>query len=354
MRLLMYLMVAMIMASCKNEVPHSLKVKPVALGVMNEIVVVSDMKLWESEVKDSFQYYFASAYPIMPRPEPFFDLRHFTVEDLQAEPLRKELRTYLVLADLSDADSPTTKMFRQDIGEDRYKEALADTSTNSSIGRDKWARKQIVFYLFGNGRDELYKAIRDNFSSVAKRVHLHDTEQLNALVYARPRHKGFEKRTLELYGVTMKIPGEYREAKYNEENKFLWLRKDEKNAAMSIIMKEIDYSSQDQFTPEYMKGLRDEIGKQVSGDSPGSYMITNDKDLPLYDYTRDLNGQYCRELRGVWEMVDEFMGGPFASYLIHNKETNKLLFIDTWVYAPGDDKRNFMQQMEHIVKGAKY
>jgi hypothetical protein len=48
------------------------------------------------------------------------------------------------------------------------------------------------------------------------------------------------------------------------------------------------------------------------------------------------------------------MGGAFVSYLIHNPEKEELLFIDGFVYAPGKEKRNFMQQLEFIISTVEF
>ena len=106
--------------SCNEEMAKTYEYKPMAMARMNEIVAVADKDLWEGAVQDTFNYYFQSAYPIMPTPEPMFDVRHFTPIQLDNESLRKELRTYIVLADLNDPESSTTKMLRRDLGEERF------------------------------------------------------------------------------------------------------------------------------------------------------------------------------------------------------------------------------------------
>ena len=41
-------------------------------------------------------------------------------------------------------------------------------------------------------------------------------------------------------------------------------------------------------------------------------MKSNTVDLPVYEYAYQLNGSYTKELRGIWEMENDFMGGPFS------------------------------------------
>ena len=82
-------------------------------------------------------------------------------------------------------------------------------------------------------------------------------------------------------------------------------------------------------------------------------MLTNTDDLPIYEYGYQNNGHYTREVRGVWGLAKDFIGGPFATFVMLNEDTNEIVFIDTFVYAPGKDKRDHMQQLEYIAKTAK-
>lgn len=342
--------------SCKDEVSRSLKSKPSALSKLNDVIIVTDDDMWDSEVGDTIKYYFASAYPILPRPEPFFDLRHFSVADLNSQPLRKELRTYVVAVDLSDDDSDVNKMFKRDIGEERYMKAKTDPNFNSSVGRDKWARGQLIVYLFANSEEALFEVIQNNFSAVAKRIHMHDEKALHSKVYSQKENLGLSQKLKDRYDVDLLVPGDYLLAKEDEKDGMIWLRKNMKEGgAMNLVFRQMDYTDESQLGMASAKALRDDYGlKHVESDVPGSHMLTNDVDLPMYEYTREINGEYAKEYRGIWEMSKDFIGGSFATYLILDKETNKLLFVDAWVFAPGKSKRDIMQEMEHLVNQIKF
>lgn len=343
-------------SSCKDEVSRSLKNKPSALSKMNDVVIVTDDDMWDSEVGDTLRYYFASAYPILPRPEPFFDLRHFSVQDLSAEPLRKELRTYVIAIDLSDEDSDVNKMFKRDIGEERYLKAKSDPTFTSSVGRSKWARGQLIVYLFANSEEALFEVIQKNFSAVAKRIHMHDEKALHSQVYSKKEDLGLSKKLSDKFAIDLLIPGDYQIAKEDDEFGLFWLRKNIKEGgALNLVFRQVEYTNERQLAIGYAKKLRDEYGKNyVHSDVAGSHMLTNDEDLPMYEYNKEIDGHYAKEYRGIWEMSKDFIGGSFATYLILNEETNKILFVDAWAFAPGKKKRDLMQQLEHLVNELKF
>ncbi len=340
------------LASCSDEVSQNMQTMPTALGKMNEIVVVADQELWDGPVGDSIQYYFASSYPIMPSPEPFFDLRHFTPEEIKNQKLKRELRTYMIVGNISDENANSTKMIRQDIGESKYLEALEGKGNNNSVGNNRWARNQLVIYLYANSDEALAETIRKSFSAIAKRVNMHDLKQLSQRVYARPENLGLTRKLKEQFGINLKVPGDFQLALEKPDENLIWLRKDDPETTLNFILKKIPYTDKDQISKAEIKRLRDEFGNSyVSTDVEGSFMRTNDVDLPMYDYTIDINGMYALEARGIWEINNDFMGGPFISYLLLSPDQKHLYFIDAFVFAPGKAKRDLIQQLEHLAKG---
>ena len=48
------------------------------------------------------------------------------------------------------------------------------------------------------------------------------------------------------------------------------------------------------------------------------------------------------------------MGGPFLNYTFVNENTNKIISIDAYVYAPRTTKRNLLKQLEAICYTMKF
>ncbi|NNE25966.1 MAG: DUF4837 family protein [Saprospiraceae bacterium] len=355
MRVIIFLFLIGSIVGCNSDVTQQLEPKGVALGVMNEIVVIADDELWESAVGDTFRYYFESSYPILPAPEPLFDLRQFTVQELEGQPLRKELRTYAILTDLSDEDSETTQMVKRDMGSERFNQALSSNEPGSSVGKDKWSRGQLLFYLFGNNRDNLAASIGSNFSAIASRIHKHDEKQLRSSIYLDRINEGLSIKLQKDFGIKIDVPGEYRVAVEDVDNKTMWLRKDTDEAIINLVFQKLDYTNASQFTKENIIDIRNQFGRTyVTSDLEDNVMIVNTDDLPVYEYARTVDGVYIKELRGTWEMTKDFVAGPFISYLINQESSKSLLFVDAFVLAPGKNKREVMMQLDYIIRNAEF
>jgi len=58
-------------------------------------------------------------------------------------------------------------------------------------------------------------------------------------------------------------------------------------------------------------------------------------------------------MRGIWESVRDKMGGPFYSYTFITADGKSCITVDGFVYAPQENKRDYLREVEAIVKTVK-
>jgi hypothetical protein len=49
-------------------------------------------------------------------------------------------------------------------------------------------------------------------------------------------------------------------------------------------------------------------------------------------------------------MENDFMGGPFLHYTLVDEKNNRVIELDAFVFAPKFDKREYLRELEAIVK----
>jgi hypothetical protein len=59
-------------------------------------------------------------------------------------------------------------------------------------------------------------------------------------------------------------------------------------------------------------------------------------------------------MRGLWKLEGDFMGGPFYSMTFLDERTGNLVTIDGFAYAPYFDKREYIREVEAIIKTLKF
>ncbi len=348
------LIMAGLWSGCSSEMRENLKSVPTAFGKVNEIIVIADDNIWDSPLGDTIRYYLSSAYIILPQPEPIFDLRHYTLEDLREEPLLKNFRSYLIVANLNDESSPTTQMVTKDLGSEKMRTVREGTASNISIGRDKWAKDQLLIYQMGLGHDALVEHIRTNAAAMAQRVNKHDRSIVEANIYQGGTNNALSQQVKDRLGVDITVPYDFYLALDDTTDQTVWLRRETDFSSLNIMLHKYPYTSQDQLTREGIKTELNNLGLYVSTDIEATYKQINDVDLPLYISQKEVGNRYAQEVRGIWEIANDFMGGPFISYAILNPERNEILLAEGFVHAPGKDKRDFMQRLEYIFSEIKF
>ena len=183
------------------------------------------------------------------------------------------------------------------------------------------------------------------FPRVAERIRKHDLVQLDAQTYMNGSSVEVANLIAEEFGIKIDIPGDYKLAVHKDN--FIWLRKDTRDLTSNIAIKTYDYLSEDQLNLEGLLDMRNRLGLRIPGSTVGSFMQTNSTDLPVYTYQKEFDGRFVIESRGIWEMTEDFLGGPFINYAIVNGD--KIITIDAFVYAPGKEKRNYVQELELVI-----
>lgn len=131
-----------------------------------------------------------------------------TPKDLIAKPLRKELRTYVLIADVADTTLETTKMLRQDLGEEKFKRAQTDPTFNTSVGMEKWAKDQMIVYLFANGTEKTRGSHQKTISKCCQKdQYPYHHKNLSATVFGLQNdNKPLSTLVLDSFGMNLKIP----------------------------------------------------------------------------------------------------------------------------------------------------
>ena len=81
--------------------------------------------------------------------------------------------------------------------------------------------------------------------------------------------------------------------------------------------------------------------------------MTTVSDLPVFRKEFSLNKQYAVELRGLWELENDYMGGPFVSFTTLDKKRNRIITVEGFVFAPRYDKHNYIRKLEAILYSLK-
>jgi hypothetical protein len=296
---------------------------PGSNGNLNNISVVVDNQLWEGNVGENIRSIFAAPLNGLPTDEPIFSMRQIPPQVFDGFARRSRI----VLKIEKGNVETTTKIVN---------EAFAKPQTVAVIGGK--TDKEIIAQLIEN-RDKIIDAFnKEEVKEKQRRINL------SLLVDEDMETK---------LGFTINIPSVYRISKGTDD--FFWLRKNLSNSkTMEIMFYEVpieSISSGDSTIVDIVK-MRDQITKTKIPGEDNIYMAVEDAYAPaLFNTIIDNKPTY--EVRGMWEMKGYTMAGPFITYAIEDKINNRYLVADGYVYAPSLEKREYVFELESIIKSIK-
>lgn len=340
------------LSSCSEDQRKGFEMKPSAIGKAGSVLVVAEPYIWDGIVGKAFKAHFEKPYQVLPQPEPVFSLKQLPAEKLKA--LHKEWRNIIFLGVLDDK-SQTTKEINQFIGKEGLRKAQEDPNYSSILVKDIWADGQQIFMIFAQNQAELIAAIEKRKSTIAKKLSAKDHEQLWANNYQGGENKKINDKLRDDFGINMQVPANYELAVYDSLNQSMWIRKETGSTSNNLIIEMLDYTEANKLTKENIISKRDTLGRvYITSAADDAYMLTDKINLPLVYGEEKINDKFSIQARGLWKMHNDFMGGPFVTYMVLNPDKQKVVLLDGFVHAPGKEKRPLIQQVELIMGTLKF
>ena len=128
---------------------------------------------------------------------------------------------------------------------------------------------------------------------------------------------------------------------------FVWIRKDINSGSLNLMIYELPNKT---LLNRSYSQIRDSISKlYIPGPIDGTSMSIDDGYITGIN-EGVLNGGKNTGYRGLWEVKDKFMAGPFIGYEFEDTKNQRKIYVDGFVYAPSVKKRSYIFELESIIK----
>jgi len=322
-KILLIFMSLIVMTSCNDSKSSNKRLLSQSSGKINNLSVVVDNELWEGQVGETLRNILAAPVHGLPQDEPLFIL-----SQLPPVVFTGFARQSRIVLKIEKSDSAKVK-----------------------IAKDLFARPQRVVVVTGKTDEEISQQLRDNAGQIVMALKNEEIKEQQRRIKLSLHKNNTIKENL---GISINFPSAYRIA--TEEGKFYWIRKDITTGTTNVLLYELPYGSikdNDSVVGQIIK-IRDSIGKKhIPGPLEGSFMITEDAYTPFLAKTT-INDKFAYETRGIWDVKNAFMSGPFVNYIIDDKANNRLLVVEGFAFAPSVSKRDYMFELEAIIKSIKF
>ncbi len=299
-------------------------VKPGAHGMAGNIMVVVNNNEWNSEPGDSIRAVFHQYCRALPRSEHLFTLHQVEKE--------------------------------QFIGQNRYHRNVVYVNISTDVEdtqvrilRERFARRQLFVELSAPNQKEFGELI-SNYKD--RLINLFLEEDRDRYRYHLHNHRN--ERITEIlrkdYDVILNIPRNYT-LDVRRDN-FVWISYDARKHSLGIFVYHYPLTDTSSLELDYLISMRNKILKEnVPGDKPGSYMSTEVRFYPPYIDIIEHNNQNTAYIQGLWRVQGDFMGGPFINYTKIDRQRNRIISAEGWVYSPNRDQRDHIRRLDAILYG---
>ncbi|MEQ8625012.1 MAG: DUF4837 family protein [Vicingaceae bacterium] len=301
---------------------------PNSSGKYGEVLVVVDSSFENRKTGEQLEQIFYKAMVGMPQQEAMF--RMSTVAPRGFQSILKRSRNVLKLS----------------IGKGK--------KTDIIIERDVWAKNQLFIQITAASDEDAARILEKNRKTIRDYFNEEELKRLKEQYSIKPQDdliSGMEEK----HQLSLLVPPGF--IKVDDFSNGFWLKKEKSIGEHQVIQGlSVYYSPYDQdsvFKTSYMVELRNVFTeKYIQGVRDSSYMQVYGEYLPETQEI-NLNGSYAVEYRGLWNMTNDLMGGPFLHYTFVDEENNRVINLDGFVFAPKFNKREYLRELEAIMKSVK-
>jgi hypothetical protein len=281
--------------------------------------------LWKGEIGDSVRNKFASSVIGLPQEEPQFTINQYPIKFLEGFVVNS--RNSIVIK----------------------KEAVG----RFEIRKNEFATPQNIFYISGRNTIEITDTIEKytpEIIRIMRQTEIAENQRINDTALIKT------ERIKKKFKIALNIPKGYNSVLTRK--KFIWFKKEITGGSTSVLIyqipiKNIENHPNSSVINNIIK-MRDSIGSlYIHGTERHSKMITEQAYSPYFFKTK-LEGRITYEMKGTWEMKNDFMSGPFINYCITDYKNRRVLILEGFCYAPSKKKRDLMFELEAIIKSVKF
>ena len=323
-RILTYLAMAaatLLLISC-NENKRREALLPNISGKAGEVIVVIDKGQWEGAVGTALRDSLACDCPFLPQREPLYTLVNVAPGGFTQ---MFQLHRNIIIVNISGDVTEPGVIYRNDV----------------------WARPQCVIRINAADSDSAVQLIKENSKRMTATIEQAERDRVIA------NSKKYEELSLapvvtEMIGGSPHFPSGYKLKKKTSD--FIWIEYNPQYVTQGILIYKYPVVEGEQMMDldNILANCNEALKNNVPGMFDNTHMIISDFARPSIEYKK-YKGLDFAEVRGFWEVKNDFMGGPFVSHAFYSKDGKEIIILQAFVYVPKYDKRQYLRQVESII-----
>lgn len=304
--------------SCGNNTKPLL---PNVSGKAGEVIVVVGKDNWEGNLGNEIGSLLARDCEYLPQREPLYSLVNLAPSAFSD---MFKLHRNILIFNIASSVAKQGVIYRTDV----------------------WARPQCVIQVNATCADSAIVVLRKNGENIAGAIEQAERNRViaNTLLYEEPK---LGEVVSKMIGGRIHFPVGYNLKKVTDD--FIWIADEKQYSTQGVFVYKYPVTDKTPFTEENIIARRNAFLKEyVPATAEGSYMTTSVFVKPGIKFLKYHNLDFV-ETRGLWEVYNDYMGGPFVSHSFYSKDGKEIIVLEAWVYAPKYDKRQYLRQTESLL-----
>lgn len=290
-------------------------------GRPGETIVVISKGVWAGNVGDTIKRYLAQPQLCLPQEEPILNVVNVPPDAFKTFETTRNIVLTRILPSV--------------------------TQPSVTIQYNVWARPQVVVTVQAADEAGFVKIFAEKSDMIIAAILKAEKMRLLEL-YAQDKFKEqvISDSLLKAHKFNLNIPKGYDIVK--DSSDFVWIRYESPLTSQGILAYWYPYVSDSAFVTSNLLQKRDSILRtHVPGALPGTYMTTERRFIVSQAFT--YKGNYTVEIRGLWKVNGDFMGGPFVSLTTLDLARKRVLTVEGYIYSPKYNKRDYLRQVEAMI-----
>ncbi len=290
-------------------------------GKSGEVLVVVQKNIWKGESGSILRKNLNVDFPGLPQSEPRFSVTN--IPHVAFNNIFKNHRN-IIFTEVSGKVKKSIITYKYDV----------------------YASPQLVITIKAKSKKELKELLKSNIIEITDLIENTELDRL-AKNYSRLRNNEIYNQLKKNHDIKLTVPKGYKLDV--DTNNFIWISHETPLISQGLLIYYYDYTDTNSFKLDNLLNKRDSILiNNVPGPSKNSYMNTDrDYYLEFKEFYKD--ERYTAEIRGLWNVKGDFMGGPFVNTSVVDEKNSRIITVDAYVYSPKKNKRNYIRQLEAIV-----
>ncbi len=352
---LLGVMWATLLLACDAD--HPTATRPEPIGQSGELIVVCEPALWNGATGKAIRSIYGASQPGMPQAEPWFRIYQFRPDQISALSRRYRNLLFVATADRNQTAS--------DLEQDLWGEAKRPQDRGQAVDfilaekKNHWANEQHILYAVGRNDAELAQALLQRKKPLLQQLNASERSRGMARLKRIPALKEAVDGLRDSLGLDMHIPNTYAIKTLNRD--FVWLARDLGDKSYNLLIWSRPWPEKDQrpsatpaatpaATADSILSWKDRITQiHVAGPLEGSYYTTEYLEPPVSAPITINTAQVGTEIRGLWKIENDFMGGPFYHLTRSDSIGRRWIHMEGFIYFPKESKRELLRELECLI-----